>query len=381
MELKEAFASAQKNGSLMWETVISFDNRWLKNMGVYEPEGNKLNEKELRRVVRLGINTLLEKENLQNSIWSASFHYDTDNIHLHLASVEPVPMREKRSYLQYKVVKKDGKWQYKRKKNPQTGKYEKIPLLDSQGRQVVKEQFVGKFKDSSLKAAKKVIVSELANTQEISKEINRLIREEIVNDVKKHDLYNDEAFRQKFISIYERLPENRGVANYNNSAMAHLRSEIDQLSMMYIDKYHKDEYEQLIKHLYRQNEAFKLSYGGENSQYMDNKTKELFYRLGNAILTEMKALDKQASGEVTIHSLRGKEEPMKKKKSGKKPEMRKNKFSSNHLADSDVKAALYWLKRALHKEYQSYINQSDYWELQRKINQSNESDYTGYEME
>ena len=29
LELKELFETAQKNGSLLWKTVISFDNRWL----------------------------------------------------------------------------------------------------------------------------------------------------------------------------------------------------------------------------------------------------------------------------------------------------------------------------------------------------------------
>lgn len=34
--LKETFRSAQDNGSLMWQTVISFDNRWLEKYGLYD---------------------------------------------------------------------------------------------------------------------------------------------------------------------------------------------------------------------------------------------------------------------------------------------------------------------------------------------------------
>lgn len=37
-ELKSIFEMAQDNQSLMWQTVISFDNRWLEKNGVYDPE-------------------------------------------------------------------------------------------------------------------------------------------------------------------------------------------------------------------------------------------------------------------------------------------------------------------------------------------------------
>ena len=38
---------------------------------------------------------MLEKENLQNSVWSGAIHYNTDNIHIHVATVEPSPLRKK----------------------------------------------------------------------------------------------------------------------------------------------------------------------------------------------------------------------------------------------------------------------------------------------
>ena len=34
--MKELFAQAQKNGSLMWQTVISFDNDFLRKNGLYD---------------------------------------------------------------------------------------------------------------------------------------------------------------------------------------------------------------------------------------------------------------------------------------------------------------------------------------------------------
>ncbi len=45
--LKKSFEKAQKNNSIMWQNVISFDNRWLAELGVYN-----LKTKELK-IIRL----------------------------------------------------------------------------------------------------------------------------------------------------------------------------------------------------------------------------------------------------------------------------------------------------------------------------------------
>ena len=36
-QLKKVFQKAQENGSLMWQPVISFDNEWLEENGLYNP--------------------------------------------------------------------------------------------------------------------------------------------------------------------------------------------------------------------------------------------------------------------------------------------------------------------------------------------------------
>ena len=35
-----------------------------------------------------------EREGVDLAVWTASFHYNTDNIHIHFATVEPYPTRE-----------------------------------------------------------------------------------------------------------------------------------------------------------------------------------------------------------------------------------------------------------------------------------------------
>lgn len=212
--LKDVYSKAQKNGSMMWQTVLSFDNKWLSEMGIYDADSKILNEKALKQAVRSSIGTLKEKEKLTNAVWSGAIHYNTDNIHIHIATVEPEPMREKRKYKQYEVVQINDKWQYRRVKNPETGKYERVPIYDENGNISEKEEYVGKFKESSLRAMKSSVVSELANDKSINAKITMLIRDEIVQGAKKYELYNDEDFRKSFIDIYKRLPEDKRLCNY-----------------------------------------------------------------------------------------------------------------------------------------------------------------------
>ena len=167
-KLKDVYKQAQKNGSLMWQTVISFDNNWLAEMGVYDRGTHILDEKRMRTAVRTSVNAMLQNENLENAVWSAAFHYNTDNIHVHIAAVEPEPMREKRRYKQYEVIQVKGKWQYKRVKNQKTGRMERVPILDAEGNEVATEEYVGRFRSKSLKTLKRTMVQELTNDKEIT---------------------------------------------------------------------------------------------------------------------------------------------------------------------------------------------------------------------
>ena len=93
--LKDIFSLAQKNGSLMWQDVFSFDNEWLEKNGLYDSKSHTVDEEKVIAAVRSTMNELKKKENLDGLVWSASLHYNTDNIHVHIASVEPNPTRER----------------------------------------------------------------------------------------------------------------------------------------------------------------------------------------------------------------------------------------------------------------------------------------------
>ena len=109
MQLKEIFEQAQSNESVMWQTVISFDNRWLKQNGIIRGYDDAIDEAKLKEVARGGVNRMLEAEKLDNAVWLGAIHFNTDNIHIHIATVEPVPMREKKEYTQYEYAYQNGK--------------------------------------------------------------------------------------------------------------------------------------------------------------------------------------------------------------------------------------------------------------------------------
>lgn len=291
-QLKETFKRAQKNGSNMWQTVISFDNEYLKLCGVMTENG-LIDEGKLMTSSRKAIDKMLENENLSNAVWSAAIHYNTDNIHIHIATVEPIPMREKKQYRQWE---KDENGKLKTRINEQ-GKEVKIPLLDNNGNQVIKESYKGTFKGSSIKVLKSTMQSELENDKDILIQINNLLRG-IVSDKKNHSLMYEEEFENDFAKLYEVLKASgveRRYWNYNQKNLADLKPFIFDLSEKFIKRYHEYDYEELTSLLAKKQGIYAISYGG-NNRFAENKLYNdkdgLYVRLGNAILKEVQNYDR-----------------------------------------------------------------------------------------
>ena len=225
-ELKRVFEKAQENDSLMWQTVISFDNRWLEENGLYQSKDRVLDEERLKGITRSAVRKMLEKEGLQNAVWSAAVHYNTDNIHIHIASVEPHPMREKKAYIQYeeKMV---------------NGRMCKQPILDQNGKPVVKREYKGTFKPKSIEACRREVVNEIIREKENNLKINSIIRDSIVKQKREHPLAKDKELCSLFFKLYRDMPDcNRNMWNYNNPIMNPQKKQIDAISQKYIEKYH-----------------------------------------------------------------------------------------------------------------------------------------------
>lgn len=271
--LKKLFETAQENGSLMWQTVISFDNNWLAENGLYSPEDHRLDEKRIKEITRNAVEKMLKKEGLENAIWSAAIHYNTDNIHIHVATAEPVPQRRKKEFPVYKSGKS------------------REPLLDQAGRPVTHLEYVGRFQYKSIAACKSTVVNEILRTREVNYQINHMIRENIVAG--KKDLHRDPQLRDLFLELYKNMPDcDRKLWNYNNPIMADKRELIDRLSSQFMRRYREDELNSLKQVIARQSEAYQRAYGRTDRKYMDNKINDLYTRMGNVILKEVREYDR-----------------------------------------------------------------------------------------
>lgn len=293
-ELKELFQTAQDNDSLMWQTVISFDNRFLAENGLYQEEDQIVDEDALKNMVRNAVGKMLKEENLEHAAWSAAIHFNTDNIHVHIATVEPEPMREKREYTQYEEKTVDGKTV-------------KVPMRDAEGKVVKKEEYKGTFRRKSIEACKRSIVNEILHEKENNLKINQVIRDSIVTQARQHTLSKDKDLAHAFLELYDKMPDTaRNLWNYNNPVMVPLHPEIDQLANRYLEKYHKEEFEELKTMLQEQDQKYQQAYGNNNRNYTDGKMQDLYTRLGNAILAEIRQYDREIRQGVTRDTLSNK---------------------------------------------------------------------------
>lgn len=248
--LKNSFKNAQNNNGIMWKDVISFDNDTLIKEGLYDDETKILDEQKFRSSTRKMIEKFEDKEGLKNNFkWGASIHYNTGNIHIHVAGVEDKVTRER-----------------------------------------------GLIKQSTINDMKSTFANSLFDISGERKAINEFIRDRIVKGIKDNDESEfDKSFKKQYKKIHDHLkdiPLNQW--NYNNNSLKHIRPDIDKLSNMYIQKNHSSEFEDFKDKLVQQSEIYKSTYG-ENSNYrnyVDTKLDDLYSRSGNTILKNIKQLER-----------------------------------------------------------------------------------------
>ncbi|MCG1090272.1 relaxase MobL (plasmid) [Staphylococcus haemolyticus] len=247
-ELKKSFKNAQDKNGIMWKEVISFDNDTLIKEGLYDSKTKILDEQKFRNSTRKMMEKFEDKEGLKNNFkWGASIHYNTDNIHIHVAGVENNVTRER-----------------------------------------------GKIKQSTIDSMKSTFANDLFDISGERKAINEFIRDRIVKGLKENDeLQFDKSFKKQTQKIHNKLkdiPLNQW--NYNNNSLKHIRPDIDKLSEMYIQKYHSKEYEDFKDKLVQQSDIYKSTYGEKSNykNYINTKIEDLYSRSGNTILKNIKQI-------------------------------------------------------------------------------------------
>ena len=330
--LKKQFERAQAADSPMWQNVLSFDNEFLEQHGIYDSKTGMVDEAKMRGITRLAMKEMLKNEGMEASaVWSASIHFNTDNIHVHIAVVEPSPTRKKKDFF---VKEKDS-----------TGE--------------IKSQFKGCLKKGTFKKMKSKVVNNIVDRSDQLKEINEIIRKNILSQKKDNLSYEDAQMKGAFLNIYNKLPSDKRMWFYNMNALHDVRPDIDAFTKQYIERYHKDDFEKLKTRLKEEQNFLKSVYGAGKTKlyenYADNKISDLYTRMGNALLTEMRQYDKLIKPDRT----KGKHSAQAIQR------LREKKHLSRSRSDS-----LNELKKALKKNYTSARSQMEFRKLQQAIEQA-----------
>lgn len=328
--LQKLFERAQGLGSLLWKPIVSFDNDWLMDNGLMDPETKELDEAELRRCTRKALASLLEKENLPNGFWAGAIHKNTDNIHIHLAFIDPNPSWT------------EGKGRCFRNENGQ---------LEQKG----------KLRQESIRAFKSMFVNMIVKSKEVNQRISELTRDTIYAPEFTDQIPDHFFLHRKFISLADKLPNDRRLLKYGMNAMKPFRPEIDALTDEILSRYYGEEMDELKELLKQQEERYKKAYGDKNNHYYEEKMKDLHYRCGNQILKEVSEY--------------------KGKTATKKYQMFRGKtakgYAWDHFRLSRAGDALSTLKKSMKPDYESLKNERAYERLQKQIDyeMNDEHDY------
>lgn len=304
---KEEFKKAQSSGSILWQDVISFDNDWLKQSGVLN--NKTIDNKQIQDATRSAVQDMLKRESMTDSaIWTGAIHYNTDNIHVHVAIVQTKDFKER-----------------------------------------------GKRKQGSIDSMKSKVVNKITDRSKHNEKLNEFIRERVIErkrndplDSLKNRVMNRELVRQ-FQKVHRELPEDKRMWRYNMNAIKEVRPELDKLTTLYIQKNFKEEFKEFQQQLDKEVAIHKRMYGNSanSNRYRETKVTDLYTRMGNTILKEVSEYD-------------SKQTELARKRNTK---------PSKLMVQRDLNQAVFLINRFAKTDLENAKNQRAYEELQREQEQ------------
>ncbi|WP_214803038.1 MobP2 family relaxase [Exiguobacterium sp. ERU656] len=308
-QLREVFRRAQENGSILWQDVISFDEAWLQEVGV--KENRCIDEQRLMQATRNATALMIEKEQMLHATWTAAIHYNTDNIHVHVATVETIHPRER-----------------------------------------------GKRKPKTLEKMKAQVVHTLADRTREQEKLNTFIREEVLAHKRNRSttsasnrILHPELVRQ-YKTIQKQLPDDKRQWYYNMNGMHELRPSLNQFTATYLATYFEKEHSEFKQQLDIEVAFYERSYGSASqaSAYRKTKEQDLYTRMGNAILSEMR------------------ESPKPPKELAKNTESSsKQKIRSAFRRERIMQETLYRIGRHMNDEWDHIKNQRAFEQLEQEV--------------
>ena len=272
-ELKESYQQAEKNGSLQWKFVGSFDNEWLTENQILDPDG-EVREQALKKAVRVMMERLIKEEKFIPSqmIWAASFHHNTDNLHFHISLVEKENSRELVKRRQKKIEKSLSS----------TGMQTRF--YRDQGAETLQPK--GKLKQATLEKMKSAFLNELTRpSRKQTLEKQTALRDNLVQELQ----LPQETFteRKELLHILQSLPEDKKEWQYKTIRREYplAKKRIDAYTKSYLKKSGKqDEFQRIVK----EESDFRARLYSGSHDYQKNQMADLEVRLGNRLLKELK---------------------------------------------------------------------------------------------
>lgn len=311
--LKDKFTVAQENKSPMWQTVFSFDNAWLEEQGLMDGKVHYLNEDPIKEAVTLAMNEQMRLMKMGDTAnWTAAVHYNTDNVHVHVALVEEVPTRQKFIY--------GGEEQYKAKIPPK--------VMDR-----MKSTFSNSMVNRDMELAR----------------ISYLIRTELKLGTGRDGL-RDVRVRKTLTNLLNKLPEDKRLWQYGNNAMIPFRDELNYVTDLILKDENPHALKELDGRLDGEMNFFKRLYGEGTKEferfkeYKSNKLAELYKDNGNSILKELKIIQRNGGIE----------------KVGQAGKRRIQSGGKSFVSKKNVSA----IKKAFGKNKQDYLGKLAYQRLQ-----------------
>jgi len=326
--LKQQFQKAQQNESPMWQDVISFDNEWLAGQGLYNPTTHSIDEASMRKVVRETMDTVLRSEGMEKSaVWTASLHYNTDNIHVHIASTETHPTREK------------------------------MDVFDKES-QTWREEYRAKRKPKTLDKMKSKVANMILDRTHERNKIDDLVRG-TVHHKKEHGV-SLATYRQTktlFQEAMNHLPSDKKQWRYGYQSINEARPYIDDITTIYLQKFHSDDMEQLHQQLGEEVNVMKEMYGegSDYERYKQTKLDDLKKRMGNAVLSEMRNYAK-AQNDLSFQP---------KRLNGWQSFNRQQSFSYRHQTVYAFNASMMKLSKAMRRTFHDYQKERNLQEFDR----------------
>lgn len=146
-ELKNKLETAYQNGSLLWQGVISFDNAFLAEQGLYDTATGRVDQKAIKAVMRDMMPTLIQKEKLSDTaFWWGNIHLNTDNIHIHFGLSEIQSNREKIFYQPRMRMEYKGNFSQKTINRFKSGIYHGLLKEETRSNLIRKEQILANLK-------------------------------------------------------------------------------------------------------------------------------------------------------------------------------------------------------------------------------------------